>query len=675
MGDVHVSATTPMLLCHHAAKRVRTRTRRVFYLVKSQSGDHVSSYKHIRSTLSMENIEAQIKIHFASPDGSIPQDVLTELLHLVQLMGISAEDLYYKWDSYVITMGAETTKLDYKTLRDFKKSLQDTLERESRKGNVTHAATKRTTATPRAGASNGDVFGMLDGMVSNTPASRTSMAKRKANFDTPTSKSVRSGMNSSPADGKTPAKGAARNVPTISFEERQNAGDVVESINSHLPAATVPEVPPTEARIRLKAAMDLPKFAYKPMAMKLSEASEFLDDRIDIFTELVQKHYELEDSAFGNPAAQSTAEVVAVGRIACDTSDGKLNASSMVLETSRRMGAGMRVPLKFADNISFDVFPGKIVALRGTNVGGHSFLASEVLPLPKLPPAASRPSDIEVHNDRLVGADGETRPLNMIIASGPFTQETDLSFAPLYALLDKAEAEQADLLLLTGPFLDLEHPAVASGDFEPYLPSDAKISPDQATITDVFRVLISQPIQKLVAAVPTITIVLVPSLRDAISKHVAWPQDRVPKPQLGLPRQVQFVPNPMALSINEMLFGASSQDVLSELRRENVYQAAKRAMNSDVMGRLAGHVIEQSHYFPVFPPAAREDLPKPTGISDEVAEMGGEQRLALGANLDLTYLKLGEFWQARPDLLVLPSVLNPFVKVCTVLLMDGSQLR
>ncbi|CZT18761.1 related to POL12 (DNA-directed DNA polymerase alpha) [Ramularia collo-cygni] len=619
----------------------------------------------------MANVESEIKTHFAPPDASLPQDVLTELVHIVQLMGISAEDLYYKWDSYVITMGAETTKLDYKTIRDFKKSLQDTLERESRKGNVTHAATKRTAATPRVGASGGDVFGMLDGMVSNTPAARNSMAKRKANFDTPTSKSARSGLHSSPADGKTPGTGAARNLPTVAFADRQNAGDVIESINSHLPAAAVPEVPPTEARIRLKAATDLPKFAYKPMAMKLSEASEFLDDRIDSFMEVVQKHYELEDSAFGNPAAQSTAEIVAVGRIACDPSEGKLTSTNMVLETSRRMGAGLRVPLKFAENVSFDVFPGKIVALRGTNVGGQSFLASEVLPLPSLPPAAHRPSDIEVCNDRLVGADGETRPLNMVIASGPFTQENDLSFAPLQALLDKAEAETADLLLLTGPFLDLEHPVVASGDFEPYLPSDAKISPDQATITDVFRVLIGQPLQKLAAAVPSITIVLVPSLRDAVSKHVAWPQDRVPKAQLGLPRQAQFVANPMALSINEILLGVSSQDVLSELRRENVYQAAKGAMHSDIMGRLAGHVIEQSHYFPVFPPASREDLPKPIGIHEEVPEVGGEERLALGANLDLTYLKLGEFWQARPDLLILPGVLNPFVKAC----ISASQMR
>jgi DNA polymerase alpha subunit B len=153
-------------------------------------------------------------------------------------------------------------------------------------------------------------------------------------------------------------------------------------------------------------------------------------------------------------------------------------------------------------------------------------------------------------------------------------------------------------------------------------------------------------------------------MRDAISKHVAWPQDRVPKPALGLPKQALLVANPMSLSINEMIFGMSSQDVLSELRRENVHNLAKgQAFNDDFLARLSSHVIEQSHFFPIFPPAAREALTKPAGIPDEVPDVAGEERLAVGANVDLTYLKLGEFWNARPDVLILPSVLNPFAKV------------
>lgn len=602
---------------------------------------------------------------FAPPGATLTAEVTAELEHIIKLLSLSPQELFYKWESYVIKMDVDNTKMDFKTARDFKKDLQDALERESRaKGHVVHSAGKKTvTATPRAGGG-GDVFGMLDGMVSATPAGRSTgagAAKRKANdFQTPGHKATKTALNSSPADNKTVG---TSNGTAVAFGDRQNAGQIIESLNSHLPAASAPSEPPTEARVKLKANTELPKYAYKPMAMKLSEASEILDDRIDSFTDLIQAHHQLPDSAFGNPAAQSTAEVVAVGRIACDQPNGKLNAASLVLETSRRMGAGMRVPLK-VEGAGYDFFPGKIVALRGTNVSGEYFAATEVLSMPLLPPPASTPAELDVHNDRLTSADGETRELSMLVASGPYTMDTDLSFAPLQALLSKAEEERTDVLILTGPFMDLEHPLVATGDFEDYLPADAKIEPDRATLNDVFRLLIGQPISRLVQAVPTITIILVPSMRDAISKHVSWPQDRFPRQLFGLPKQVQVVTNPITLSINEIVFGISSQDVLSELRRENVHLAENgQAFGDDLLARLAGNVIEQRHFFPVFPPQAREALPKPAGITGEVPAVGAEDRTAVGASLDLDYLKLGEWLNVRPDVLVLPSVLNPFAKV------------
>jgi len=594
----------------------------------------------------------------------LAQDVATELEHIQRLLDLSAQELFFKWESYVLKMGAENTRLDFKTVRDFNKDLQDALERDVRaKGLVVHGTAKKAAATPRAISGGGDVFGMLDGIVSATPGPRMSTTfKRKAdNFDTPLPKSARSALDSSPST-KTPA--TARGGPAVPFEDRQNAGEIEQSINQHIPAFLAPSEMPSEARVKLKANVELPKFAYKTMAMKLSEASEILDDRIDSFTELLQQHHKLPDNAFGNPAAQSTAEIVAVGRVACDQPNGRMNAESVVLETSRRMGAGLRVPLKFQQGLGYDLFPGKILGLRGTNVSGEYFAVTEILEVPLLGPPASTPAELDVHNDRLSGEDGQATPLSMLVASGPYTTNTDLSFAPLRALLAKAEELVTDVLLLTGPFLDLEHPMVASGDFEEHLPADAKIQPDRATLHDVFRVLIAEPLQRLVYAVPTVTIIMVPSVRDAICKHTSWPQDRFPKAALGLPKQVQVVTNPILLSINEMVIGISTQDVLSELRRENVYQATNGQYSEDMLERLTKHVIEQRHFFPVFPPQARENLVKPVGIRGEVPEIGGEERLAIGASLDLGYLKLGEWITVKPDILILPSVLNPFVKVC-----------
>lgn len=611
----------------------------------------------------MADVEAQVNELFAPPGASLPQDVLHELISISQLLSLDPQELFYKWESYAIKMGTENTKMEFKTVKDFKKDLQDTLERESRAKGQHNAPKKSVGATPRAAAGGNDMFGgMLDGITSATPSRRTmpTSAKRKAGeVQTPAAKAVKNGLHSSP----TPAP--VRDAPATSFSERQNPGQVMETLNAHLPAATAPEEPPAKSRVALKANTELPKFAYKSMAMQLSSASEILDDRIDSFMELIQEHHKLSDSAFGNPAAQSSSEVVAVGRIACDQPDGKLNAASLTLETSRRMGAGIRIPLRFQDAIGYDLFPGKIAAFRGTNVSGEYFSVSEVLALPLLPPAASTPTELDMHNDRLEDESGQSRPLSYLIASGPYTPDTDLSFSALHALLSTAETQRPDILIMTGPFLDLEHPLLASGDLEAHLPPDTKIDPDRATLTDVFRALVSTPIQRLVQSHPTITIIMVPSLRDAISKHVSWPQDRLPRAALGLPKQVQVVTNPITLSINETVFGICSADVLSELRRDNVYAAGKggAAFSDDILARLSAHVIEQRHFFPVFPAQGQESLPKPAPIPDEVADPGQEARLPVGASLDIGFLKLGEWLNVRPDVLLLPSTLTPFAKV------------
>ena len=431
----------------------------------------------------------------------------------------------------------------------------------------------------------------------------------------------------------------------MSFSERPNPGQTLETLNTHLSLPETPIAPFPEARIRPTANTDLKKFGYKPMGMRLSEASEILDDRIDEFIALLQPQYENEDIAIGSAATQSTSEIIAVGRIASDSLEGKLNTASLVLETSRRTGAGLRVPLKVDSIPSANFFPGQIVALRGINASGNYFTVNEILPIPSLPPAASSAVTLENIIER-VGED----PLNVMLASGPYTADDNLDFEPLHEICGKAADSYADGLILLGPFLDIEHPLLASGDFD--LPPVDGYDPDTATLATVFRHCITSPIQKLVAAVPNITIVMVPSVRDALSKHVAWPQEQMPKKELGLPKQVRMVSNPVTLSFNETVIGLCSHDTLYELRREEVLHG--RPKEGNLLTRLPKYLIEQRHFYPIFPPTARENLPR------SGAPEGG---LATGAMLDVSYSKLGEWWNVRPDVLIVPSSLPPFVRV------------
>lgn len=388
--------------------------------------------------------------------------------------------------------------------------------------------------------------------------------------------------------------------------------------------------------------------------MKLSEASEILDDRIEEFMALVMESHELDESAFGNAASQSTSEIVAVGRIASDSLEGKLNAASLVLETSRRMGGGLRVPLNAKQIPGFQFFPGQIVALKGSNSSGREFAIKEVLELPLLPNAASSPDTLQTHLERLRGGpdamdSDDPSPLNIIFASGPYTADDNLDFEPLHAICNEAADTYVDALVLAGPFIDVEHPLIASGDFD--LPEEANYEPDTATMATVFKYLVAPAIHRLVSANPTVTVLLVPSVRDVLSKHVSWPQDVFPRRELGLPKSVKVIGNPMTFAMNEMLLGISSQDVLFELRNEEL--VGGRPRDRELLSRACRYLIEQRHFFPLFPPTDRQRLPK-TGAGDGVPP---------GAMLDVSYLKLGEMVNVRPDVLVVPSSLPPFAKV------------
>ncbi|EGD96639.1 DNA polymerase alpha/primase associated subunit [Trichophyton tonsurans CBS 112818] len=604
------------------------------------------------------------------PDG-LPQDVLGELLSILQLHAIEPQELFYKWESYCMKMAGEETVLNLDTVRSFKRSLHDAIERESRAKTQMRGAEKRNTgpAAPRpaAGANQG-IFDILDDFAPNTPkrtasGSTGSSVKRKA-FDTPTNSRFNKGAKlDSPGSVNTPlrtADSATNGNSSTPFSARQNSGQVIETLNPDMSMASAPLAPYSDSRIRLTANTDIKKFSYKPMAMKLSEASEILDDRIDEFMVVVQKHHKLDDSAFGNAAQQSTREVVAVGRIASDSPEGKLNTASIVLETSRRTGAGLRVPLKIDKLQHINFFPGQIVALRGINASGEYFTVFDVLTIPLLPLPVSLPSEVEATNEKLDSFGDQ--PLNYMFAAGPYTTDDNLAFEALNTLCEKAAEECVDALILTGPFIDLEHPLIAAGDFD--LPELKGLDPDTATLTTLFKHCISRPLTQLASKVPNIYIILIPSVRDAVSKHVSWPQEILPKKELGLPpKQAKVVTNPVAISLNEIMVGLCASDSLYELRREEV--VGGRPSESDLLSRLPRYLIEQRHFSPVFPPTARENLPK----------SGVEENLQIGSMLDTRYLKLGDWWKARPDILITPSVLPGFVKVVeSVLVINPGKL-
>lgn len=91
-------------------------------------------------------------------DNDVPSEVLNELQSIQRVFSISAEELDFKWQAYNMKMGGEE-KMDLKTARDFKKDLQDSLEKESRGKLQQRSDAKRVAHTPRA-AKGGDMYDM-----------------------------------------------------------------------------------------------------------------------------------------------------------------------------------------------------------------------------------------------------------------------------------------------------------------------------------------------------------------------------------------------------------------------------------------------------------------------------------------------------------------------------------
>lgn len=125
------------------------------------------------------------------------------------------------------------------------------------------------------------------------------------------------------------------------------------------------------------------------MFEKISQRSESLDDLIDEFAEVIKDAYGLTE--LGDPHFASEDSVYTVGRILSTATDSsKVTANSLVLESSRLVGGGKRINLRFASGQlkvrggatgvkGFGLFPGCLVCVKGRNGGGGVFVVDEVL--------------------------------------------------------------------------------------------------------------------------------------------------------------------------------------------------------------------------------------------------------------------------------------------------------
>ncbi|CAO3591206.1 unnamed protein product [Absidia cylindrospora] len=352
---------------------------------------------------------------------------------------------------------------------------------------------------------------------------------------------------------------------------------------------------------------------YRYMFEKIRNKSEVLDDRIDYIADVINQAYQL-DNDYGNPCRATQNTITAVGRICCDASEGKLNDKSILLETSRTLGMGKRVKLDISQVNEYTLFPGQIIAVEGTNKTGKSFTVDKIL-LPPFPENLEPVTDEnKAPNDRITEA---------IIASGPYTLDTDLSFNPLEELLETCRNEQPDVLILMGPFLSVGHPLIASGQLDE-LPED------------IFQNQISNRLNVFAESQPNIQVLLMPHANDIIQDWPLFPQPKLNISELNIAPSptIQSISNPSILDINGSLFAIANVDILRSLGTQEI---AKSNTPSDRLANLSRHILQQHTFYPLFPPSGSDAID-----ADQMA-----------------YLQIS----AKPDFLVMPSQLKHFTKL------------
>lgn len=550
-------------------------------------------------------------------------------------------------------MASGRPSLSTKSLHDFKAHLQRQLEKNAALSNSSKKRTART-AVNSANRSMVDRF-----IVTPTHKKTKTQQSPLANDGSPNSTPLSAASPSTPLNGVSsaspPPKFNAVTATPLSFDPID--GTVLHTLNSHIHQRGASARVPGPNRIKITNHVNPKAFSYRTMSQKIVEVSDTLDVQIDVMAQLFKDTYGLADASssssdsasaasMGNPAAVSQSSIVAVGRIVPDSlADNSINKYSMLLEASRAVAAGTRVKLNVDQLPQFAFFPGQLVALRGSNPDGKEFIATEVLEPPLLPFATTPVESVaEFYKMQKNG------PVSILVAAGPFTKSSDFEYAELRSIVGHVNSTKPDVLVLLGPFVDSTHPLFVKGEYSlsASFCDRTGVDPDNATVEDLFadKVL---PILQSVA--PSVTIILVSSIRDALSNHPVFPQPGYSKSALNLPQNAYCVPNPSTFSVNDITLTVSTLDSVADINKNTVISSSSSSspssssLYSDRLALAYSHILSQRRIYPV--------LPASINPMDSDAGLG---RFA-GVSIDLPHLPLADISGARPDILISPTFL------------------
>jgi len=432
-------------------------------------------------------------------------------------------------------------------------------------------------------------------------------------------------------------------MPKCTYDDRKGVGKVVVSYRPKKELAQLDRSPNRVCTISSDFDTNVTE-VYRHMNSPLEERAKVLEEQLVTMGEAIVSQYkgDAEIEAVGVPRQD---KVLCVGRICNEAHEGRLNATSLMLEGSRLASNGARVHLDVSDfEKPYSLFPGQIVAIEGTNATGRKLVAQDIYEgaCPNVKPEC----------------DADKESLKIMAVCGPFTTNDNFDYAPMRDLFEIVRTSKPDVVILSGPFVDIEQ-----GD--PELDEDGKLFP--VTYEVFFANKIALLLEELFEAEENLStqFVLVPSLRDAVAEWT-FPQAPLADSQephflklkgadgiefgtlglqhtenagqptagmkAGVQRRVHCLSNPCTFRINDVVVGITSHDVLMDLSAEETN--GNLAPGTRLL-RLSQHLIQQRCYYPLFP----------------------------SSNINLNLQKFQSTkMPCEPDLLIVPSKLTSFAK-------------
>lgn len=589
--------------------------------------------------------KSEIVVHFG-PEADQPE-IVSELEKLTKLHALSIEDLYIRWEQFSYQKNDISTNLSAGNLDKFKEFLQYQMEKKAAKISTASAlsSTSKRPKVIRGLNSSPSLFGFNLSKTANLKKRKTNEGSTSDDkgFVLPLNFSANpdAGLGSSP---NTTASELITASSSPSKDEKES-GEILDSLNQENVGIAQGLGTDFDNQLKIAPFYDPEKYHFRTMRQNLLDVADVLDEQIEMFKTIVQDHYGLSTSDFGDPTIQSQSEVYSVGRIVPELSAPEefLNIESLALETSRMGGVGRRIRLDLTNINEVSFFCGQIVALKGKNANSEYFTVSEVLPLPYPDSPVSTSEELHETNMLMNGA-----PSKIIITSGPYIADDSFSLSYLENFVGRINGEiKPHVLIMFGPFIDMSHPMVANGTIPDF--PNLKVQPK--TLDEIFIKVIAPVLKKIESQ---IQVILIPSTRDALSKHAAYPQDSLNRKEIHLPKNFKCFTNPATFQLNEVFFGCSNVDIFKDLKE--ITKGGSISMRNR-FDRISEHLLRQRRFYPVFPGGMKKKL-----LSEVQGEKIYEQ--ASGADLEVPYLGLTEFvGNFAPDVIVIPSELQRFARV------------